>query len=888
MTNGTRMSSAELRTSFVEFFVERGHLHVPSASLVPAEMATTLFTIAGMEPFVPNFLGEVPAPARRAVSVQRCLRVAGAKSDIENVGRTGRHGTFLEMLGNFAFADYGKREAIAMAWEYITKRLKIDPERLYITVHTGDDEAQEIWEREIGIPAARISRFDEDNFWTMGPTGPCGPSTEIFYDTGPDHAEGPNDTGPNLGNRYVEIWNLVFQQFNREADGRLRELPSLNIDTGAGLERILAVVNGHWSMYETDLFTDLVAAQPPIGASSLPVPEQFVRQCIIADHARAVTTLIADGVYPSNADRGYVLRFLIRRAIRNGRLLGYPAGFLTNLVPSVVKSLKSGFSGLVAAEKNVMSVLGREEDVFERTLERGEALLDKRITDLRAQGKTELAGVDAFMLHDTFGFPFELTREILGEANLTVDLPGFTQEMEVQRTRARSDAAKKRGVVSVGATARVGQTSEFHGYDGLEADGRILEILTEEGTPVDEAIVGERVRIVLDRSSFYAERGGQIGDHGVLFGFDDARFLVDDTQVMGDAIVHHGIVQYGTFEHGQSVHSVVDAEWRREIRRHHTSAHLLQYALREVLGSDVAQAGSWVGPERMRFDFRSPGGALTPEQRQRAAEIINSIIRDDTEVVTREVSIAEARSLGAISMAGENYGERVRVLQAGPSLEFCGGTHAHRTGELGLFILLSESSVGSGIRRIEGLVSQAAEHYVTRQQELLSKLTASLTARPEELLERIERLQSDVRERDREIGELRIKAAGGEARQLIEAGEQLGGCLYVGAHIEGAGAEELKTLTQAMKARMNAANYILVLFGSQDQRVTLTVLAGDVAVKSGANAGALIRTAAPLIDGKGGGSAAQAQGGGTLASGIPKALSAIREALEASIKSAAS
>ena len=524
MSNATKMSSAELRTSFVEFFTERGHLHVPSASLVPAEMATTLFTIAGMEPFVPIFLGEVAAPARRAVSVQRCLRVAGAKSDIENVGRTGRHGTFLEMLGNFGFADYGKREAILWAWEFVTQRLGLDPQRLYVTVHTSDDEAQLLWEREIGLAPERISRFDEDNFWTMGPTGPCGPCTEIFYDTGIEHADSPTDTGPNLGSRYVEIWNLVFQQFNRQADGQLLPLSALNIDTGAGLERILAIVNGYWSMYETDLFVDLIAAQPAIGTTTLAPAEQLVRQRIIADHARAVTALIADGVFPSNVDRGYVLRFLIRRAIRNGRLLGYPAGFLTQLVPAVVESLKSGFPELVAAQVQVSNVLGHEESAFERTLERGETLLQRKMTELRDAGSSILGGRDAFTLHDTFGFPIELTREIVGEAGFEVESEGFHAEMEAQRTRARNDAASKRGVISVGGVARVGTATRFCGYEGLETEGQILEILREDGTPVREALVGERVRFVLDQTSFYAERGGQIGDHGVLIGADGAPF----------------------------------------------------------------------------------------------------------------------------------------------------------------------------------------------------------------------------------------------------------------------------------------------------------------------------------------------------------------------------
>ena len=443
------MKSQELRQAWIDFFVGKQHKLLPPASLVPHEMSTTLFTIAGMEPFVPVFLGEQPAPAPRVVTVQRCLRVAGAKSDIESVGRTGRHGTFLEMLGNFSFGDYYKREAIAWAWEFVTQVLKLDPARLYVTVHVGDDEAERIWIDEIGLDPSRISRFDEENFWTMGATGPCGPCTELFYDTGPEHAAGSDDTGPNLGNRYVEIWNVVFQQYNRAADGALTELPRKSIDTGAGLERMLAVCNGVASMYQTDLFTDLVAAQPPIGRTTLSPSEQVARQNIIADHMRAATFLINDGVYPSNTDRGFVLRFLIRRAIRNGRLLGYPDGFLAELVPAVVRSLETGYPELRQSIGRIAAALRNEEQTFDRTLERGLAMLDRIIDELLARGEHVIGGQEAFLLHDTYGFPVELTREIAGERGAVVDTVAFDRLMEEQRERARRDAAAKREVVEL-------------------------------------------------------------------------------------------------------------------------------------------------------------------------------------------------------------------------------------------------------------------------------------------------------------------------------------------------------------------------------------------------------------------------------------------------------
>src|SRR5579872_3208427 len=461
------MKSQELRASFVDYFVSQGHKLVAPASLIPDEMSTTLFTIAGMEQFVPVFLGEIPAPAPRVVTVQPCLRVAGAKSDIENVGRTGRHGTFLEMLGNFSFGDYYKREAIRFAWEYVTQVLKLDKERLYVTVHVSDDEAQEIWEREIGLSASRITRWDEDNFWTMGPTGPCGPCSEIFYDSGAQYASGPQDTGPNKGDRFVEIWNVVFQQYNRGADGKLTDLPRKAIDTGAGLERMLAVANGKVSMYETDLFVDLIAAQPDVQNTGLHPQEQLERRRIIADHARAVTFLIADGVYPSNTDRGYVLRFLIRRAIRNGRILGYPREFMPQLAGAVVDSLASGYPELRKRLGDVQTTLSREEQNFIRTLDRGNAILEGLVDDAIGDCTRMITGHDAFTLHDTYGFPVELTREIAMERGVAVDLPGFESAMEEQRARARADAAAKRTVVTVTDLPSV--VSAFHGYTSLDS-----------------------------------------------------------------------------------------------------------------------------------------------------------------------------------------------------------------------------------------------------------------------------------------------------------------------------------------------------------------------------------------------------------------------------------
>ena len=868
------MKSQELRQAWIDFFVAKQHKLMPSASLIPDEMSTTLFTIAGMEQFVPVFLGDQPPPAPRAVTVQRCLRVAGAKSDIENVGRTGRHGTFLEMLGNFSFGDYYKREAIAFAWEFVTKVLKLEPARLYVTVHTDDDEAAQIWRDEIGLDASRITRFGEDNFWTMGPTGPCGPCTEIFYDTGEQYASGPEDTGPNLGNRYVEIWNVVFQQFNRGTDGKLTELPKKSIDTGAGLERMLAVCNGKASMYETDLFTDLIEAQPPVASTSMHPHEQRERQNIIADHARAVTFLINDGIYPSNTDRGYVLRFLIRRAIRNGKLLGYPNGFLTELVPAVVRSLSPGYPELRDNVGRIQQTLRAEEETFDRTLERGMSMLDGLIADANENCTRLISGHDAFVLHDTFGFPIELTREIAGDGGVAVDTVEFETEMREQRERARRDAKSKRAVVSLAELPAV--RSVFTGYGGLEADGEIVAMLLGD-RPVDTLQAGDHGILILDRTPFYAERGGQIGDRGRFTLEDGSVFDVDDTQYMGEAIAHHGVVKSGEFVVGARAHGSVYDWWRREIRRHHTSAHLLQRALKDVLGDEVTQAGSWVGIDRMRFDFRNPAGALSPEQRRAVAARVNEMIRDDSPVITRELPIDEAKQSGAIWMFGEKYGETVRVLQAGPSVEFCGGTHAHSTGELGLFLILSESSIGSGIRRIESCVSQSSERFVVNQQELVGELATSLSTTPEELGDRVSKLQREMRDLQTAVGQMKARMAAFEAQSYLEGAERKGERTFVGAVVHEANAEAIRHLSSALRSRLPSG--VIALAGVDDGAVSLLVSASDDLVKGGVHAGNLVKLAAPLVGGKGGGAATQAQGGGKNTAGAEAAVRAIRDAV---------
>ncbi|MGB6741346.1 MAG: alanine--tRNA ligase [Candidatus Cybelea sp.] len=863
-----------MRQAWIDFFAGKQHKLLPPASLVPHEMSTTLFTIAGMEQFVPVFLGEQPAPAPRVATVQRCLRVAGAKSDIESVGRTGRHGTFLEMLGNFSFGDYYKREAILWAWEFVTGVLRLDPAKLYVTVHVGDDEAARIWIDEVGLDHERVSRFDEDNFWTMGATGPCGPCTEIFYDTGAQYASGPGDTGPNLGDRYVELWNVVFQQYNRTADGKLEDLPRKAIDTGAGLERMLAICNGFASMYQTDLFTDLVAVQPPIGRTTLDEPEQRVRQNIIADHLRSATFLINDGVYPSNTDRGFVLRFLIRRAVRNGKLLGYPEGFFAQLVPAAIRSLEPGYPELRESASRIADAIRHEEQIFDRTLERGVAMLERVIDDALANRRGVIGGDEAFSLHDTYGFPLELTREIAGERGAAVDTVGFDRLMEEQRQRARRDAAAKRDVVALADLPAM--RSSFTGYDeGLEVRGEIVAAL-KNGKPAASLKSGEEGTLILDRTSFYAERGGQIGDRGAIVS-DGARFDVSDTQYMGEAIAHSGRVVEGEMSVGDAVTARVAEQWRREIRRHHTSAHLLQRALKDVLGDEVNQAGSWVGIDRMRFDFRWPKGALTPEQRRAVAHRVNEMIRDDAHLVTRVLPLEEAKKTGAVWMAGEKYGDTIRIVQAGPSLEFCGGTHSHSTGELGMFVILTESSIGSGIRRIESCVSAAAEDHVAKQSDLIAALSSSMSAAPDELHDRVERMQRDVRDLQTALGQLRARIASSEAEHYVERAERKGDRAFVGAIVPEAGGEVLRQLGNAIRSKLRSG--VVALAGLDNGSVSLLVSTSDDLIGQGVHSGNLVKLAAPLVDGKGGGQAAVAQGGGSNPLGAQAALRAIRDAV---------
>lgn len=844
-----------------------------AASLVPDAMSTTLFTIAGMEPFVPVFLGAEPAPSPRVVTVQRCLRVAGGKNDIENVGRSGRHGTFLEMLGNFSFGDYYKREAIAFAWEYLTAVLGLSADRLRATVYVDDDEAAEIWHRDIGLAKDRISRFVEDNFWDMGPTGPCGPCSEIFYDLGESVGCGRADCAPGCVhcNRHIELWNLVFQQYDRDHDGVLHPLPKRCIDTGMGFERLCMVLAGKTSIFETDLYQDIIAALPHDGESALAPEEQAVHRRIIADHARAAVFLIADGVIPSNTDRGYVLRYLIRRAVRSGRVLGYKSGFLHELVPAVVATFADGYRELPAAKERVTAGLAAEERQFDETLQRGTRRLNEAIAALRAREDAGvLSGREIFELHDTYGFPPELTAEMAREAGIGVDMDGYQAAMQEQRDRARRDAQSKRLELRVGdADAKTAlPDSVFVGYESLTGSSAVVALYDEAGAPIAALSGGETGVVALERTPFYAERGGQMGDRGEL-ARTGTSFEVLDTQYRDKShrhILHKGRLREGRITVGDVVDAFVDPAWRREIRRHHTVTHLLQRALKDVAGEGVAQRGSAVFPDRTRFDFESPVGALAKEQRGQVVALVNDLIRADYHIGVETLPFEEAARRGAVFMKGERYGDVVRVVKFGPSVELCGGTHVESTGEIGHFVLLSESAIGAGIRRVEGLVSRAADEYVDRVRDAAEDAGSMLASTVEQLPESVAKLNRERRDLEKKIATLQAQLAETRAAEHLENIQDIEGVSYLAVR---AGRDEgiaVKELAESLRAKIKSG--VVAVAGGENGKVGIIVSVSPDLVKRGLSAKDIFSEIAAHADAKGGGNPAYAQGAGKDEAGI--------------------
>jgi alanyl-tRNA synthetase len=862
------MTSSEIRGSFLEFFRKNGHTVLPSSSLVPGNDPTLLFTNAGMVQFKDVFLGKEVRGYSRAATAQRCVRAGGKHNDLENVGYTARHHTFFEMLGNFSFGDYFKREAIHFAWNFITGTLGIPKDRLWVTVFQEDDEAQRIWTEEIGIDPTRCTRLGEkSNFWSMGETGPCGPCTEIFYDHGPEIAGGPPGSPDEDGDRYVEIWNLVFMQYDRSSDGVLVPLPKPSVDTGMGLERVAAVMQGVHSSYDIDLFRALIRSAAEVtGTDDL----QSSSLRVIADHIRACTFLIIDGVVPSNEGRGYVLRRIIRRAIRHGYKLGQTQPFFHKLVPSLVREMGSYYTELVSGEARVTQILAQEETRFAETLTTGMALLDAEAAKLTS---SVIPGETVFRLYDTYGFPLDLTADVARERGLTIDQAGFDSAMEAQRGRAR--AASKFGSDLRDSVKLSGKT-DFLGYDRLTDKGVVTSLIFD-GAIIDALRPGQEGRVVLDHTPFYAESGGQIGDAGVLVGAT-ARFTVRDTQKIGASFAHLGVLDAGELRVGDVVEAQVDQERRISIALNHSATHLLHAALRKVLGLHVEQKGSLVAADRLRFDF-SHTQAMSPEELRRVEELVNSAIRRNSPVETRVMALDEAVAAGAMSLFGEKYESDVRVLSIGDfSMELCGGTHVQRSGDIGLFKILSESGVAAGVRRVEAVTGKIAYEWVMHTEQVLRDIAAMLRGSREDVDEKVRELVERSRRLEKEVQQLKSKLASGQGGDLTSQAKDVGGIKVLAAQIDGADAKSLRDAVDQLKSKLGSS--VIVLATVQDGKVVMVAgVSADLLdrMKAGEIAGAV----AAQVGGRGGGRADFAQAGGTQPENLGKALAGVESLIRA-------
>ncbi|HXC09024.1 MAG TPA: alanine--tRNA ligase [Steroidobacteraceae bacterium] len=856
------MTSAEIRGSFLEFFRKNGHSVLPSSSLVPGNDPTLLFTNAGMVQFKDLFLGKEVRDYSRAATAQRCVRAGGKHNDLENVGYTARHHTFFEMLGNFSFGDYFKREAIHFAWNFITGTLGIPKDRLWVTVFTEDDEAARIWTDEIGIDPTRCTRMGEkSNFWSMGETGPCGPCTEIFYDHGAEIPGGPPGSPDEDGDRYVEIWNLVFMQYDRSSDGVLVPLPKPSVDTGMGLERVAAVMQGVHSNYDIDLFKSLIR-----GAAELTGTEDLESSSlrVIADHIRACTFLIVDGVVPSNEGRGYVLRRIIRRAIRHGYKLGQTQPFFHKLVPSLVREMGSYYTELVSGEARATQVLAQEENRFAETLSTGMALLDAETAKLTS---TVIPGETVFRLYDTYGFPMDLTADVARERGLTIDQAGFDAAMDAQRHRAR--AASKFGA-SVRDSVKLSGKTQFSGYDRL-TDRGVVTALIFDGAEVDVLRAGQEGQVVLNHTPFYAESGGQIGDAGVLLG-KGACFTVRDTQKIGGSFAHVGVLDAGELRVGDDVEAQVDKERRVAIALNHSATHLLHAALRKVLGPHVQQKGSLVAADRLRFDF-SHTQAMTPEEIRQVEELVNTAIRNNAPAETKVMALDEAVAAGAMSLFGEKYESDVRVLAIGDfSMELCGGTHVERAGDIGLFKILGESGVAAGVRRVEAVTGQMAYEWVVHTDQVLRDIAAMLRGSREDVDEKVRELLDRSRRLEKEVQQLKSKLASGQGGDLTSQAKDVGGIKVLAAQIDGADAKSLRDAVDNLKAKLGSS--VIVLATVQDGKVVLVVgVSADLLTRM--KAGEIAGAVAVQIGGKGGGRADFAQAGGTQPENLDKALAGV-------------
>ncbi|HBK1495752.1 TPA: alanine--tRNA ligase [Escherichia coli] len=865
-------STAEIRQAFLDFFHSKGHQVVASSSLVPHNDPTLLFTNAGMNQFKDVFLGLDKRNYSRATTSQRCVRAGGKHNDLENVGYTARHHTFFEMLGNFSFGDYFKHDAIQFAWELLTseKWFALPKERLWVTVYESDDEAYEIWEKEVGIPRERIIRIGDnkgapyasDNFWQMGDTGPCGPCTEIFYDHGDHIWGGPPGSPEEDGDRYIEIWNIVFMQFNRQADGTMEPLPKPSVDTGMGLERIAAVLQHVNSNYDIDLFRTLIQAVAKVtGATDL--SNKSLR--VIADHIRSCAFLIADGVMPSNENRGYVLRRIIRRAVRHGNMLGAKETFFYKLVGPLIDVMGSAGEDLKRQQAQVEQVLKTEEEQFARTLERGLALLDEELAKL--SGDT-LDGETAFRLYDTYGFPVDLTADVCRERNIKVDEAGFDAAMEEQRRRAREASGFG---ADYNAMIRVDSASEFKGYDHLELNGKVTALFVD-GKSVDAINAGQEAVVVLDQTPFYAESGGQVGDKGELKGANFS-FAVEDTQKYGQAIGHIGKLAAGSLKVGDAVQADVDEARRARIRLNHSATHLMHAALHQVLGTHVSQKGSLVNDKVLRFDF-SHNEAMKPEEIRAVEDLVNAQIRRNLPIETNIMDLEAAKAKGAMALFGEKYDERVRVLSMGDfSTELCGGTHASRTGDIGLFRIISESGTAAGVRRIEAVTGEGAIATVHADSDRLSEVAHLLKGDSNNLADKVRSVLERTRQLEKELQQLKEQAAAQESANLSSKAIDVNGVKLLVSELSGVEPKMLRTMVDDLKNQLGST--IIVLATVAEGKVSLIAgVSKDVTDR--VKAGELIGMVAQQVGGKGGGRPDMAQAGGTDAAALPAALASVK------------
>jgi len=868
------MKSAEIRSSFLKFYQSKGHTIVASSALVPGNDPTLLFTNSGMVQFKDVFLGKDPRSYTRATTSQRCVRAGGKHNDLENVGYTARHHTFFEMLGNFSFGDYFKKDAIAYAWELLTGVYQLPKDKLWVTVYHTDDEAYDIWAKQIGVPNERIVRigdkpggqkYQSDNFWQMADTGPCGPCSEIFYDHGPDVAGGPPGSPEADGDRYIEIWNLVFMQYDRDAQGQLTPLPKPCVDTGMGLERIAAVMQHVHSNYEIDLFQDLIrAAARETGVKTLDAPSLKV----IADHIRACSFLIVDGVIPGNEGRGYVLRRIIRRAIRHGYKLGQKQPFFHRLVADLDQVMGAAYPELTAMRERVAQVLKTEEERFAETLEHGMGVLEGAL----AGESPMLDGETAFKLYDTFGFPVDLTADICRERNIQIDFAGFEAAMQAQRERAR---AASRFSMSA-ALDYDGARTEFCGYEHLQAKAKVIA-LYQDGAAVQSLEAGAAGVVVLDKTPFYAESGGQVGDRGELTG-PAGTFVVTDTQkIQTDVFGHHGEQRTGVLRVGDGLSAQVDTAARARAAWNHSATHLMHAALRAVLGKHVQQKGSLVDAQKTRFDF-SHGEPMQESQLREVEAIVNREIRRNAEVSARVMKYDEAIQAGAMALFGEKYGDEVRVIGMGEfSTELCGGTHVSRTGDIGFFKIVAESGVAAGIRRIEAVTGEAALDYVQAQEHTLADAAAALRAQPQELAARITQILDNVRTLERELNKLKSKAAAAQGSDLASQAHDIKGTKVLAATLDGADAKTLRETLDKLKDALKRA--AIVLSAISDGKVVLIAgVTADLTTK--VKAGELVNFVAQQVGGKGGGRADMAQAGGTEPAQLPAALASVRAWVE--------